>query len=60
MNHPLNEHQLEVLRLRTLCFACGRRLGQHRYGDNTCPNTQWKPGNGQPQWREGWRFRMAR
>lgn len=32
--------------------VCGKWPGQHRYGDNACPNSLWKCGNGQPQWRE--------
>jgi hypothetical protein len=31
--------------------ACGLRYGQHRVGDYRCPNQEWKPGNGQPQWK---------
>jgi len=32
--------------------VCGKWPGQHRWGDNACPNSLWKCGNGQPQWRE--------
>ena len=32
--------------------VCGKRLGQHRYGDCACPNPRWRTGNGQPQWLE--------
>lgn len=60
----LNAYQLpaqvrQILR-ELMCFGCGLRLGRHRYGDDACPNTHWRPGNGQPQWREGWKFKEAR
>lgn len=29
---------------------CGKWPGQHRWGDNACPNPAWKCGNGRPQW----------
>jgi len=32
--------------------VCGKRSGQHRWGDNACPNPRWRTGNGQPQWLE--------
>lgn len=60
MNQSLNEKQLGVLRFGSMCFACGYRLGLHRWGDNACPNRHWQTGNGHPQWREGWRFKEAR
>jgi hypothetical protein len=41
------------------CFGCGERLGKHRYGDDACPNVHWRCGNGQPQWRESWHFRLS-
>lgn len=56
----LNEHQLRAVGLQERCFTCGARLGLHRYGDDACPNIHWKPGNWQPQYREGWRFRFDR
>lgn len=36
--------------------VCGRRRGQHRYGDEKCPNPKWKVGNGQPQWLDWERY----
>ncbi len=60
ITYDLNEDQLRVLNWRSLCFGCGRRLGLHRYGTNQCPNTWWRPGNGQPQWRERWIFKAGR
>ncbi len=56
----LNEHQLQVLARQSLCHGCSQRLGLHRIGDDACPNIHWRPGNGQPQYREGWRFRFDR
>lgn len=32
------------------CAGCGQRLGKHRYGDDACPNPNWRAGNGQAQW----------
>lgn len=32
--------------------VCGKRPGQHRRGDNACPNPHWRTGNGLPQWLE--------
>ena len=29
---------------------CGLRYGMHRINDYACPNPNWRPGNGQPQW----------
>lgn len=29
---------------------CGLRYGMHRVSDYACPNQNWRPGNGQPQW----------
>lgn len=31
---------------------CGKRPGQHRWGDNACPNPHWRTSNGLPQWLE--------
>jgi hypothetical protein len=28
---------------------CGRRRGMHRWGDEACPNPNWRPGNGSAQ-----------
>lgn len=36
---------------------CGRWPGQHRWGDNACPNRLWRTGNGQPQWLERTSYR---
>jgi hypothetical protein len=33
------------------CSACGERLGKHKFGSNQCPNADWAPSNGKPQWR---------
>jgi hypothetical protein len=39
-----------------ICAHCKQRRGLHRYGDEACPNTHWKTGNGRPQWLEAWSF----
>lgn len=39
---------------------CGGRLGQHRFGDEACPNPKWRCGNGQPQWLQRFYVRMQR
>lgn len=42
--------------LQQACARCGCRRGLHRYGDEVCPNTYWRPGNGRPQWLDAWKF----
>ena len=34
-----------------LC-KCGMRYGMHRVKDYRCPNQNWRPGNGEPQWMQ--------
>ena len=41
-----------------LC-VCGKWPGQHRWGDNACPNPRWRTGNGQPQWLERTFYRAS-
>jgi hypothetical protein len=36
--------------MEAICGRCWLRYGQHRVGDYACMNSQWKPGNGHPQW----------
>jgi hypothetical protein len=35
--------------MQALC-ECGLRYGMHRVNDYACPNQEWRPGNGKPQW----------
>lgn len=39
--------------------VCGMRYGAHRVNDYACPNQDWKPGNGQPQWMKNYTWKRA-
>lgn len=58
MNVPMTVPQQREPWTQQICI-CGRRLGQHRYGDDACPNPAWRCANGQPQWLLS-TFRKAR
>ena len=50
---PIKHPQATVISahipMSELCM-CGRRYGMHKVKTFECPNQEWRPGNGQPQW----------